>query len=70
MKTTPVVFIQDIIISNAGAWLSNATLTSFSLAGQFNTYEFLIWRKKENNPKNKDNFKYYPDLKNEDDLQN
>ena len=32
MKITPEVLIQDIITSNAGAWLSNATLRFFSLA--------------------------------------
>ena len=29
MKTTPVVLIQDFITSNAGAWLSTATLRFF-----------------------------------------
>ena len=66
MRTTPEVLIKDIISSNAGAWLSNATLRFFSLAEQCHTHEFLT----KNNPKNEDKFKYYPDLKNEDDLPN
>ena len=70
MKTTPVVLIQDFITSNAGAWLSNATLRFFGLTEQCHTREILTLQKNENNPKNEDKFKYNSDLKNEDDLQN
>ena len=33
---------QDIVTSNGGAWLSNATLRFFSLAEQCHTHEFFI----------------------------
>ena len=64
MITTPVVLSQDFITSNAGAFLSNATLRLFCLTEQRHTHEILISQKNENNPKNEDKFKCYPDLKN------
>ena len=70
MKTTPEVLIQDIITSNAGAWLINATLRIFCLAEQCHTHKILIWQKNLNNPKNEGKCKYYSDLKNDDKLQN
>ena len=35
-----IQLIQVIVTSNAGAWLSNATLKFFSLAKQCHTHEF------------------------------
>ena len=66
---------QDVVTSNGGAWLSNATLRFFSLAEQCHTQEFLIWLKNENNPKNLENSIIFltsklGDLKNEDNLKN
>ena len=70
MKTTPVVLIQDFITSNAADWLSTAALIFFCLAEQCHSHESLIWLKNENNLKIEHKFKYFSDLKNEDDLQN
>ena len=42
MKTTSVVLIQDIVTSNAGAWLIIATLRFFSLAEQCQTQNFYL----------------------------
>ena len=48
MKTTPVVLIQDIATSNAGAWLSNATLRFFRLVEQCHTQLFYLrWFKSD-----------------------
>ena len=53
MKITPVVLIQDIITSNAGAWLSNATLGFFAWLNSATPMNFR-YEKNENNPKNED----------------
>ena len=65
MKTTPVVLIQHFITNNVGAWLSTATLRFFAWLNSAT-----LMTKNENNPKNEHKFKYYSDLKNQDDLQN
>ena len=48
MKTTPVVLIQDIVTSNAGAWLGNATLMNF-------------WYDEKSEKKNKNEVKFKSD---------
>ena len=47
--------------SNAGTWLSNATLRYLSLAERCHTQEFFILLKNEKNPKNEVKFEYFPD---------
>ena len=47
--------------SNAGTWLSNATIRYLSLAERCHTQEFFILLKNEKNPKNEVKFEYFPD---------
>ena len=47
--------------SNAGTWLSNATLRYLSLAERCHTQEYFILLKNEKNPKNEVKFEYFPD---------
>ena len=47
--------------SNAGTWLSNATLRYLSLAERCHTQIFFILLENEKNPKNEVKFEYFPD---------